>query len=503
MKTSRLLRMALAVGAGATLTLAAAVPSQAALTPSAGKAIDWLEAQMTANGHHLVSGFVDEDEQFQTFPDTGLTIDGLLAIAAAGRSNDAEAKASTTWVTDNASDYVSGASFGDAANSRYAGALGKLLFFVKATGQSGATVDGINVESDLRALMDADGRFKDRSDFGEFSNGVGHAFDVLGLARTSAGVPGKAVEFLLLQQCPSGGFRVALASTQCADNTKADLDATSFALLALQSLTSATATDAAFDRGVDYLLTKFNANGSFSDNANSTGLAASLLRAAGDSPRANKAAAFVKTLQLSSGADNGAILVDEDTYDAAVADGLDTQGKTIAARSTAQGVLALGLPAYARIGQVGPVEPATTASLSSASAPQNGSVTVTGGGFAAGETVQAVVSSDPVNVGQATANASGAVSLTFTLPASVAAGSHTVTLTGVTSGATASAPLTVTAAQTTASSTTSTTAVRATIARTGSNDVDSQLQLALALLAAGAVLVLATRRRRIIYPFQK
>lgn len=503
MHTSRILRLALAVGAGATLTLATASPAPAATTATANKAIDWLEGQMTANGHHLNSGFVDDQDQFQQFPDTGLTIDALLAVKGAGRSNDTEAKATTAWVIDNASDYVSGANTGDAADSRYAGALGKLLLFVKATGQSGSTFDGINVESDLRGLMDSTGRFPDRSDFGDFSNGVGHAFDVLGLARTESGVPAKAVEFLLLQQCPNGGFRVELATTQCADNAKANLDATSFAVMALSEVNTSATIDTAFDKGVAYVAGLQKANSSFADNANSTGLAATTLRAAGDAPRANRAASFVKTLQLTSGANAGAILVDEDSYDAAVADGLDTQGKTLAARATAQAVLALGLPAYSLLGETEAVEPATSETLSSSSVPEGGSLTVTGGGFASGEKVNVVVSSDPVTVGQPTANSSGGVSLTFTLPSSVTAGSHTVTLTGVTSGATVSSPFTVTAAPAASTSTTSTTAVRATIVRTGADDATGQAMLAGGLLVIGGAMVLSTRRRRIVYPFKK
>src|SRR2546430_17306583 len=78
------LRAALVVGAGASLMLSAVVPAHAATTSTATKAIDWLEGQMTANGHHLKSGYTDQNNQFQTFDDAGLTIDGLLATAAAG-----------------------------------------------------------------------------------------------------------------------------------------------------------------------------------------------------------------------------------------------------------------------------------------------------------------------------------------------------------------------------------------------------------------------------------
>jgi hypothetical protein len=207
----------------------------------------------------------------------------------------------------------------------------------------------------------------------------------------------------------------------------------------------------------------------------------------------------VKSVQLTSGADNGAILGNKDDYDDAAANGLDTQGKTLAARATAQAVLALGLPMYPRIGVDAPVEPATTESLSSSTVTTGGTFIVTGGGFETGEKVKITVASDPVTVGEPVANGSGVISQSVTLPASVGAGSHTVTLLGETSGVTISAPLTVTAA---AVATTTTTAPRAPIVRTGSG-TGAQAQVAFGLVGLGAALVLATRRRRIVYPFQK
>jgi hypothetical protein len=224
------------------------------------------------------------------------------------------------------------------------------------------------------------------------------------------------------------------------------------------------------------------------------------LRSAGDAPRANKAATFVKSVQLTSGADNGAILADKDGYDAAVANGLDTESRTLAARATSQGVLALGLPSYPLIGEQDPVEPSTTIALSTSSATAGSTITVTGGGFLSGEKVRVTVASDPVTVGEPVANDSGVASQSFALPSSVGAGSHTVTLTGETSGVTISAPLTVTAAQ--VASTTTSTTVKTNIVRTGGNTTD-QAQIAFGLVAVGAGLLLAARRRRIIYPFQK
>jgi hypothetical protein len=502
---TNIVRTALAVGAGSALVLATFTPAHAATTSTATKAIDWLEGQMTANGHRLKSGF-DDNGTFTTFDDAGLTIDGLLATAAAGRAGDTEAKATATWMVDNTDDYVTGF---DPGNSLYAGALGKTIVFAIVYDKDYNALDGHDLEADLRGRMQSNGHFTDKASYQnqpvDYSNGIGDALDVLALAGTDNGAPAAAVNYLLLQQCPNGGFREVLADTQCSDNTKASPDATSFALMALDTVDESTAVNTALDKGVDYLAGAQGTNGAFkgagsADSANSSGLASAVLRGFGDAPRANKAATFVKSVQLTSGDNNGAILGNKDDYDDAVANGLDAQGKTLAARATAQGVLALGLPMYPLIGVDAPVEPATTITMSSSSTTTGGTVSVSGGGFAAGEKVKVTVASDPVTVGEPVANDSGVASQSFTLPSSVGPGSHTVTLLGETSGVTISAPLTVVAAQ--VATTTTTTAPRSPIVRTGSG-TGAQAQVAFALVGVGTALVLVARRRRIIYPFQK
>ncbi len=76
--------------------------------------------------------------------------------------------------------------------------------------------------------------------------------------------------------------------------------------------------------------------------------------------------------------------------------------------------------------------------------PLTGGMTVTAGAqyvveypdgtFQASETVDGVVHSDPVDVGSVTASAAGAVTFAFTMPAGLAAGTHTLELTGATGG---------------------------------------------------------------------
>jgi hypothetical protein len=95
------------------------------------------------------------------------------------------------------------------------------------------------------------------------------------------------------------------------------------------------------------------------------------------------------------------------------------------------------------------------ARLSAGTAKAGARQSVTADGFVPGEKVHVVVHSAPTTVATATASALGAVSAKYTLPAGLAAGAHTVVLTGASSGLTVSEPLTVSAAQSTSSSTSS------------------------------------------------
>ena len=72
-----------------------------------------------------------------------------------------------------------------------------------------------------------------------------------------------------------------------------------------------------------------------------------------------------------------------------------------------------------------------------------GTVDVTGGGFAAGESVDISVHSTPVLLKSVTASASGTVDTTVALPSDLPDGSHQIVLAGASSGHTIAIPLTV------------------------------------------------------------
>jgi LPXTG-motif cell wall-anchored protein len=88
-------------------------------------------------------------------------------------------------------------------------------------------------------------------------------------------------------------------------------------------------------------------------------------------------------------------------------------------------------------GELPPPTTPTTASvgcLDKSSVAVGGSLNVCGTGFQAGEQVQAYLHSSPVFLKVVTADGSGAVTTSVTIPADTAAGAHRIELRGVTSG---------------------------------------------------------------------
>jgi LPXTG-motif cell wall-anchored protein len=128
-----------------------------------------------------------------------------------------------------------------------------------------------------------------------------------------------------------------------------------------------------------------------------------------------------------------------------------------------------------------------------------GSITATYSGFVPFETVQLVVASTPTVIATGTANSTGSVTLTGTLPAGLANGTHTLSLFAPVSGVgykstiTLSAPETTTTATTPAVTTVPVTVAPNTLPATGS-DTD-QMPFALGIIALGLALIGFKRRR--------
>ncbi|GAA4446485.1 hypothetical protein GCM10023148_53030 [Actinokineospora soli] len=273
-------------------------------------AAGWLARQLV-DGDHMTTEF-----DGTAYPDHGLTADVVLALDAAGVAQESAA-AATAWLAANTTAYL-----GDGTTSAYAGAHAKLALVAQAQGEDPTDFGGVDLIARLTSLQAESGRFSDKSEYGDYSNGITQSLAVLALTR-DGGAPDKAVDYLLSAACPDGGFPLLLEQTTCVS----DVDTTGYAVQALV----AAGEDAT--KALDWLEGKQQADGGFggSDptpgvNANSTGLAATALTVGDRDPSA--AIAYLLKRQVDCGgatATRGAIAYDTAGFDAATAARATTQ----------------------------------------------------------------------------------------------------------------------------------------------------------------------------------
>jgi len=118
-------------------------------------------------------------------------------------------------------------------------------------------------------------------------------------------------------------------------------------------------------------------------------------------------------------------------------------------------------------------------------------VTITGKGFNAGAEVTFTIdTTPPVVLGTATADSSGVATLAWVVPADMATGTHTISA----AGDGCSDPAKVSGEVTLVLADTQTNTSAGTLPRTG-GDYTNLLRLGILLVAAGGLVVLATRKR--------
>lgn len=298
-----MLRRSLAVAAvtGALTTAFLAAPAQAAEpVPAAKAAASWLSTQQPA------------------IPSFGL--DHALALVSADVASGKAKELVGAFDSKAALDaYVK-----DAKTGAYKpGALGKVMLAVEAVGGDVHAFGGTDLEKTLRGLVGDDGKL----------TGAGTPNDqglaVLALGKTDGGAPAATLTALATGQCPDGGFGWDWGGANCFS----DIDATTLVATALVAGKSPAAA-----KSLDYLVKLQAADGGFADsyskveNANTTGMAAQVLRSAGRTAPADKAATFLLGLQVGCSAketERGAIGWNEPAVD------------DMTAMATAQGVLGL------------------------------------------------------------------------------------------------------------------------------------------------------------------
>ncbi len=305
-------------------------------------------------GTWLVTQFVEGDRllRFPNDPasgDAGLTADGIYALAAAGVGKSTATRAAA-WLAGSPQLETF---IGDGEAESYVGGLTKLALVSQTLGDASGKFAGIDVVGRLVALEEESGRFRDKTD-PEFdqTNAFTQALSIIVLKR--AGKPtAKPVEFQASAQCPDGGFPIQFGQPVC----KSDVDGTAMVLQALLAAGENTASP----KALEWMGKQQQADGGFQameppTNANTTGLAVGALIAGGRVEAADKAVAFLKTLQVGCAgpeARRGAIAFDSKGFDAGTVVRATTQAMLglarvsladVSAASSAPGVPAIDCP---------------------------------------------------------------------------------------------------------------------------------------------------------------
>lgn len=322
-------RTAAVIATAAVAALALAPPAQGqdqapVTTDGSDAAAGWLARQLIDGDHFTYPG--------TTIGDQGATLDAVFAFTAAGAASDSADKA-MAWLAklEVVDDYLH---LGDPAES-IAGSHAKLALAVQARGGDPTKFAGVDLIAGLTALQAPSGRFVNKSKYPDFSNGFSQAFAVLALDRWE-GAPPQAVEYVVGQQCSDGGFPLILEATPCVSHA----DATAMSVQALLAVDQTPAVADAVTAALKWFTENQQPGGGFLDdkatgegNANSTGLAAQALRAAGRTAQADKATAFLTSLRVgctASDAERGAITLDKSGFD-----------RDTAQRASSQGILGL------------------------------------------------------------------------------------------------------------------------------------------------------------------
>ncbi|HEY8058387.1 MAG TPA: hypothetical protein VID94_06535, partial [Acidimicrobiales bacterium] len=217
----------------------------------------------------------------------GSLADAIFAYASTGVGASAAATALARLETAVDSYILDGSS------ALVPGNLAKTLLAVQVAGGDPTTFGGHDLETQLRGLMVT----TPGPNLGRFGAGLtsDQAYAVVALSRTSGGVPADALAYFVSLQCSNGDFQW---DGSCPGAGAEDPDTTG---LAVQALIAGGAS-AAEAKSVQLLLDIQGSDGAFSSfgtpNTNSSGVAGQALRAAGKTTAANKAEAFIKTLQF-------------------------------------------------------------------------------------------------------------------------------------------------------------------------------------------------------------
>jgi len=480
-KTPHLLATATATLAFAASGLIASAAVAAAPNQPQTKAAAWLADQVPGDTH-----LFESNSGGYLFVDYGLNLDLQHSLRELGQTSVADDVYSA--VVAHSRGYTEFTYEG--VTTQYAGSIGKLAAYAELKGADATSIDGRNLISELTALMSGDGQFMNEPTDG-YENNIGQAWGVRALALSGSPSLGDAADFLADQQCSDGGFRETPGTGTC----ESSVDATAFAAVALDD---AGGHDADVTGAIAWLKSHQAADGSLSDagnpNSNSTGLAAQIFAAHGETAAAEKAAGWIEGLQLTGGPDVGAIASTEADHSDQGSNAIDPLDQDKWVRATFQA--ALGLGSLAEVVPPGPVA-SLKLKVSDATPTQGDTVTVTATGADAD--------------GRSTGDVSGELELSSSVDTDTIDGNkvtfnhaspHTITATHVPTGTTATVTVQVSPASAvnpgagTGTTTGTGLASADTLPAAGSSVEPWHAGLAALLVMFGVALVAAGRERR-------
>lgn len=346
-----MLRRSVAAAVVAAVALSVTTMPTSAHAAAEDSAARWLTGELEGNLMH--NDVYDVDDIGLTI-DTGLALHELSERRTVRRIRGAVAPAIAGYTAPG--------------DERYSGATAKALVWAQASGADPRSYGGVDLVRQLNSLVSTDaptlGRIADRSEYGDFANTIGQAFAVRGLWNAKSRKRQAAFGYLLKQQCRAGYFRINLPAADAPSQTcnagyggkAADTDATAMAVLALKTLPQrSTKVRRSLRRATSWLRDHQKRNGSFTggpsthvSNANSTGLAAWALGEVGACGRAERAARWVRKIQVRGdvsgtpyAGDKGAVAYDRAAYRAGTADGITVEARDQWRRTTAQAAVGL------------------------------------------------------------------------------------------------------------------------------------------------------------------
>jgi hypothetical protein len=392
-------------------------------------AAGWLATQFVDRSHLPAPDGDHFDQKFghNFFPNFGENADAVFGLAA-GKAGRGKVNAALDYLVDNIDAYT------DLSNSDgfgpFDGSIGKLALAAIVAGRNPAHLGGHDLLAALAAdeCPNASTTCTPGAAANIFSS-ISESFVILAESRASGSGPSAdAVSYFLSLQCANGGF--TSGTTACGSHA-ADVDATSYAIMALTALGDH---PAKLHHAVVWLRGKQHARGYWVSqqvpNTNSTGLAAAALNGA-RRPLAG-ARRWLRSQQIRAGAPGAGGFRYAGGFEPTTNSA--TSSSVLATAQALTGLVDRGSLAVLR----GAGSTRGTALFApTVKAPgrvrAGAKVTVTGTGFAAGEEVTMTLHGHHTGLGAATfADPSGVVRVRFHLGRAFA-GTHTIKVVGVSS----------------------------------------------------------------------